>query len=558
LTNKEISAQFSTLAKLMDIHGENSKKAKSYTNAAFAIGKLPFEIEEAGIEALEGQFGIGQSIISNVLLIMDGEEIPELSGLLKTTPAGILELLKIRGIGPKKIGQLWKELDIQGPEDLLKACQANQLISLKGFATKTQSAIEEKVEFYFENKGTLLWSQAEQIMPSIEKMLSELCKERRYKILGDFYWQNETVSLFTVLISTKDSTSPDEQLDFLPKDDWEFLNLREGKWFHYKFKNSLSFQFVVVPEVEFEKQKFLESFSEEIQAELDLSGISKFDEEQQVFSELGIEFMPPYLRNSFSAFEKAQTGLPKIIELADIKGVIHNHSQWSDGVHTIEEMAQACIDRGYEYFVLSDHSKTSSYAGGLGEERIIEQQKEIDALNQKLKPFRIFKSIECDILGDGSLDYEDAVLASFDVVICSVHQNLSMKEDKAMSRLLAAIENPYTSILGHMTGRLLTSRQGYPLDHKKIIDACAANEVAIELNANPRRLDMDWRWIEYAMKKDVLISINPDAHRTEGIDDIRYGVLVAQKGMLSPTMNVSSFSLDEFEEWLMTQHEKRQ
>ena len=556
MTNKEISAQFSTLAKLLDIHGENSFKAKSYTNAAFAIGKLPFEIEEAGIEAVEGQFGIGKSIIESILRLLDGEELSELSKLLKNTPTGILELLNIRGIGPKKIGQLWRELSVESPEDLLKACQENQLISLKGFAAKTQSAIEEKIEFYFENKGHLLWSQAEQIMPSIEKMLSELCQDRKYKVLGDFYWQNETVASFSVLMSATNSTVTKNDFDFLPKEDWEFQH-QSDKIFHYRYRGSLGFQFRSVAEDDFEKEKFLYSFSEEIRNELDVSKIIAFDDEHKIFSELGMEYMPPYLRNNVNAFNQAQTGLPQIIELDDIKGVIHNHSQWSDGVHTIEEMAQACMDRGYEYFVLSDHSKTSSYAGGLSEERIVQQQKEIDVLNQKLKPFRIFKSIECDILGDGSLDYSDEVLASFDVVVCSVHQNLTMKEDKAMSRLLAAIENPYSSILGHMTGRLLTSRQGYPLDHKKIIDACAANEVAIEINANPRRLDMDWRWIDYAMKKDVLLSINPDAHRMEGIDDIRYGVLVAQKGMLSPAMNVSSFSLDEFEEWLMTQHEKR-
>jgi DNA polymerase (family 10) len=556
MTNKEISAQFSTLAKLLDIHGENSFKSKSYTNAAFAIGKLPFEIEEAGIEAVEGQFGIGKSIIESILRLLDGEELSELSKLLKNTPTGILELLNIRGIGPKKIGQLWRELSVESPEDLLKACQENQLISLKGFAAKTQSAIEEKIEFYFENKGHLLWSQAEQIMPSIEKMLSELCQDRKYKVLGDFYWQNETVASFSVLMSATNSTVTKNDFDFLPKEDWEFQH-QSDKIFHYRYRGSLGFQFRSVAEDDFEKEKFLYSFSEEIRNELDVSKIIAFDDEHKIFSELGMEYMPPYLRNNVNAFNQAQTGLPQIIELDDIKGVIHNHSQWSDGVHTIEEMAQACMDRGYEYFVLSDHSKTSSYAGGLSEERIVQQQKEIDVLNQKLKPFRIFKSIECDILGDGSLDYSDEVLASFDVVVCSVHQNLTMKEDKAMSRLLAAIENPYSSILGHMTGRLLTSRQGYPLDHKKIIDACAANEVAIEINANPRRLDMDWRWIDYAMKKDVLLSINPDAHRMEGIDDIRYGVLVAQKGMLSPAMNVSSFSLDEFEEWLMTQHEKR-
>jgi DNA polymerase (family 10) len=199
---------------------------------------------------------------------------------------------------------------------------------------------------------------------------------------------------------------------------------------------------------------------------------------------------------------------------------------------------------------MSDHSVSSFYANGLSIERIEKQQEEIDALNKKLAPFKIFKSIECDILNDGRLDYEEAVLATFDLVICSVHQNLKMTEEKAMQRILTAIENPFCHILGHPTGRLLLSRKGYPIDHLKIIEACVKNNVVIEINANPRRLDLDWRWIRYAVKQGVMLSINPDAHSIDGIDDIRYGVLSAQKGMMTAKDNLSSLSLHEFEMFL--------
>jgi DNA polymerase (family 10) len=239
-----------------------------------------------------------------------------------------------------------------------------------------------------------------------------------------------------------------------------------------------------------------------------------------------------------------------LITSGDIKGIIHSHSQWSDGVHTVEEMAKACIDKGYEYLVISDHSKSAAYANGLTEERIREQHRYIDELNEKLQPFRIFKSIECDILGDGALDYSDNVLSTFDLVIASVHSNLKMTEEKAMMRLMNAIRNPYTTILGHMTGRLLLSRPGYPVDHVTIINACVENKVVIELNAHPRRLDIDWRWIDYAIEKGVLISIDPDAHSVEGYNDCRYGVLAAQKGGLSKQQNLSSFTLKEFEDYL--------
>jgi DNA polymerase (family 10) len=213
-------------------------------------------------------------------------------------------------------------------------------------------------------------------------------------------------------------------------------------------------------------------------------------------------------------------------------------------------MAMGCMKNGFEWMVISDHSKSAFYANGLNEERIREQHAYIDELNRKLAPFKIFKSIECDILNDGNLDYTNQILSTFDLVITSVHSNLKMTEEKAMLRLLKAIENPYTTILGHMTGRLLLSRPGYPVDHRKIIDACAAHKVVIELNAHPRRLDIDWRWIDYALEQGVLISIDPDAHSTEGFADVKYGVLVAQKAGLTMEKNLTSLSLSQMEGWL--------
>jgi DNA polymerase (family 10) len=256
--------------------------------------------------------------------------------------------------------------------------------------------------------------------------------------------------------------------------------------------------------------------------------------------------------------ERAAThSLPNVIEVKDIRGIIHTHSDWSDGGDTIQAMAEGAIARGLEYLVISDHSQSAFYAKGLYPDRIKAQHKLIDELNEKYKPFKIFKSIESDILNDGSLDYPDNVLATFDLVITSVHANLKMNQEKAMSRLLKAISNPYTTILGHMTGRLLLSRNGYPVDHLQIIEACAEHNVVIELNAHSRRLDMDWRNIPDAIDKGVLISIDPDAHAVDAFSDIKYGVLVAQKGGLTATQNLSSFTLDQFESFLETQKSKR-
>jgi DNA polymerase (family X) len=259
----------------------------------------------------------------------------------------------------------------------------------------------------------------------------------------------------------------------------------------------------------------------------------------------------PALREKETILAKAASGpLPELIKPTDIKGIIHCHSTWSDGSDSLEDMANAAIKQGYEYLVISDHSKSAFYANGLQEDRIIQQHVMIDELNKKLAPFKIFKSIESDILNDGSLDYPDPVLQRFDLVIASVHSNLKMPIEKAMSRLLAAIRNPYTTILGHLSGRLLLSRPGYPLDYPAIIGACAENKVVIELNAHPRRLDLDWRWIDMAIEKNVLISIDPDSHAADAYGDCRYGVLAAQKAGLTAKHNLSSYSLTEFETFL--------
>jgi DNA polymerase (family 10) len=286
--------------------------------------------------------------------------------------------------------------------------------------------------------------------------------------------------------------------------------------------------------------------------------LQHYHSEEEIFSLNEMNFIPSYQREFSSIIALAKSKkLKPVIQLSDIKGIIHSHSNWSDGAESLEAMAVAAKTKGLEYLVISDHSQTAFYANGLREDRIRAQHHQINELNKQLAPFRIFKSIESDILNDGNLDYDDEVLASFDIIIASIHSNLKMTEEKAMTRLLNAIENPFTSILGHMTGRLLLSRNGYPVNHERIIDACVANDVVIELNAHPRRLDIDWRWIQYATEKGVLISINPDAHSIEGYDDCHFGVLVAQKAGLTKFQNLSSYSRADFESFLAEQHQKR-
>jgi DNA polymerase (family 10) len=277
----------------------------------------------------------------------------------------------------------------------------------------------------------------------------------------------------------------------------------------------------------------------------------QYPDEAEIFQTAGIRFLIPEMRNGTNELQWLKNyANDKPIDTPDIKGIIHAHSTWSDGIHSIEEIALYCMQSGWEYLIISDHSASAFYAQGLKTDRVIAQHKEIDALNHKLAPFKIFKSIESDILIDGSLDYPDEILERFDCIIASVHSTLNMDLDKATNRLLRAIENPFTTILGHPTGRLLLSRSGYPIDTKKIIDACARNKVVIELNANPWRLDIDWSWIYEAMDRGVQIAINPDAHSVAGIHDIHYGTLAARKGGLIKKFLFNNLNVNEMTAYL--------
>ena len=276
-----------------------------------------------------------------------------------------------------------------------------------------------------------------------------------------------------------------------------------------------------------------------------------FSSEQEVYETLGQPFITPELREGmFEARILRGGAMPELIRDEHLKGIIHNHSNYSDGRNTLKEMAKGCRELGMEYLGISDHSQTAVYANGLTPERVLEQHKEIDKLNAEMAPFKIFKGIESDILDDGSLDYEDSILEKFDFVVASVHAQMNMNEEKATKRLIKAIENPYTTIMGHLTGRLILKRDGFPVNHKKIIEACAANQVVIEINAHPMRLDLDWRWVYEAQEKGVMISINPDAHAVSQYPLMYYGVGIGRKGGLRKEMTLNSMGVKEIEKYL--------
>jgi len=552
MDNYAIADNFSLLAKIMDIHGENSFKTKTYAIAAFNIEKLPGQLKDTNRDKLFGIKGIGESVGKKIIEMLDTGELKLLKEYLEKTPTGVVEMLNIKGIGPKKINIIWKEMEIESIGELLYACDENRLTRFKGFGEKTQKNVQDAINFYLQHQESFLYAQVNAVYPQIKMYLEKIFLLGKVRVTGAFRRQELIINELEFVIQEKNEfIKPKFQTAQPP----ELLEENEDSLL-YKLKNGLKLRLYTGID-NITQRQFLTTGSKEFTDTFQKTFPTiKYDaiesaEDEIVFKEAKIQYIHPSLRESVSIIERAKKNkLPELIQSKDIRAIIHSHSNWSDGVNTIEEMANECIKRGYEYLVISDHSKSAFYANGLNEERIREQHLYIDTLNTKLKPFKIFKSIESDILSDGSLDYADKILASFDLVIASVHSNLKMIEEKAMVRLIKAIENPYTTILGHPTGRLLLSRNGYPIDHKKIIDACAANHVVIELNAHPRRLDVHWQWIDYAIEKGVLLSIDPDAHALDGLDDIQYGVLAAQKGGLSKQNNLSSFSLKQFEEWL--------
>ncbi|HEU5054213.1 MAG TPA: helix-hairpin-helix domain-containing protein [Hanamia sp.] len=552
MSNKEIAGQFSLLSKLMDIHGESGFKSKIYSIASYKISQLTVDLQTLSFEKISQINGIGDAIAKKIIEIISTGKMKNLEELIIQTPAGIFEMLKIKGLGPKKISVIWKEMGIENIGELLYACNENRLLLYPGFGKKTQENVIESIEFYLSQQGSYLYAQVELLATELLVYFKKLFSNEEIKITGDFVRQVETVDVLEYVIALPSKIISDK-LDSLQ----EFEQIeKQDQSISYQYNQGIRIKIYCTSNDDLIKTTFETTGAPEFVSEF----LNHFKElnfkeaqtEEDIFKMANIQYVPAFLRESKYMLKVAeQFKIPEVIQAKDIKGIIHCHSKWSDGINSIEELANACIKSGKEYLVISDHSKSANYANGLTEERLKEQHALIDVLNKKLAPFKIYKSIESDILNDGSLDYSHNVLSTFDLVIGSVHSNLKMSQEKATARLLKAIENPFTTILGHMTGRLLLSRKGFPVNDKKIIDACAANNVVIEINAHPRRLDMRWQWIDYALSRNVLLSIDPDAHSIGEFENIKYGVFVAQKAMVTPRNNLSSFSRDEFEKFIV-------
>lgn len=546
MTTEEIADSLDLTAKLMELHEENPFKVKAVANGAYKLSKTRIELAGKTQEEISQIEGIGKGIAAKICELLEKGTTEELEALRSKTPAGVIEIMNIKGLGPKKVRQLWHELQIESVGELLYACNENRLIDLKGFGAKTQESVKNSIEFALNNTGKLHYANAEKIALNLLNSLKKVKGVfEEVSFTGELRRRNDIITKIELLCSTADLERARTGLGNAGYIEDESI---ENTFVSH---NSACPIVIYLCEAEnFYRELFLTTGSSDfIQDFLEVE-IESPESEEAIFENLNLQYIEPELRESPNIIALAEgNNIPKLIEFTDLKGILHNHTTYSDGIHSLEEMAQHCKHLGFEYLGICDHSQSAFYADGLKPETVLLQQKEIDKLNTQLAPFKIFKGIESDILNDGSLDYTEDILKTFDFVVASVHSNLKMTPEKANERLIKAIENPYTTILGHPTGRLLLARPGYPIDHKKIIDACAANGVIIELNAHPYRLDIDWSWIPYCLEKGVKISINPDAHQKEGYNDMQYGIYSARKGMLDKLNCFNSMTLSEIEKY---------
>ena len=551
---------------LMELHDENSFKIRNYQSALNNIDRNDISIIDKSVEQLQAEAGMGKSIAEFVFALVTTGTHPYLEDLLAKTPSGILEILEIKGLGPKKVKALWEDLNITSTHELLEACQSGQVAKAKGFGEKTQESILQSLQFREANQGKWLYADIEELVTALGDQIKGLNGVTEVVTVGEFARKSEIIETVEWLIATENQRETLSKLSGLKNLEQDQKSSSPFKWKGKMIEPEVNMLIHFAKPSHFVEEKIVRTGTKAhllylVEGEKTLVDVLRenapYISEIEFFEKAGLPWIPEELREGYIEFDLAKQGkIPQLLEDKDLKGILHNHSTYSDGKHTLRQMAEYCKELGYQYLGISDHSRTAFYAGGLEIEKVQKQHQEIDQLNKELAPFIIFKGIESDILTDGSLDYPNEVLASFDFIVSSIHSNLGMDRKKATTRLLNAVMNPYTTILGHPTGRLLLRREGYPIDHKAIIDACAVHNVVIEINANPWRLDLDWRWVDYAMDKGVKLSINPDAHEMEGYADMKYGVIAGRKGGLTKDMTFNAMSADEIGKYFQDRKSK--
>lgn len=571
----DIADVLNEIATLLELKGENPFKIRAYQNGARKLESLDEDLGEL-IEAnqLKDVAGFGDALVQKITELHQTGKLEFYEKLKDSVAPGLVSMLEIPGLGAKKIKILNKELGIASIDELKNACETGKVAGLKGFGRKTEekllSGIENREAY---GKRHLWWDAFEVAQPILEglKSLKEVVEASH---AGSLRRKRETVGDLDFLVA---SENPKPIMDwFVAQEGVKEVSAHGETKSSVRFENGLQADLRVVPPKQFPfalhhftgskdhnvamRQRALArglSLSEwglKPVDDEDFSNSKKAKSEKDLFALLDLEYIPPELREGAGEIEVAEKGsVPKLLDATSLKGVFHNHTTASDGRCSLEEMTEAAQERGWEYWGVADHSKASFQANGLNDERVLKQVEEVATLNESghFKAY-VFSGIECDVLADGELDLEESTLMKLDYVVASVHSSMTQTEEEMTKRILRAIEHPATTMLGHLTGRLLLRREGYRVDVSKIVDAAIANSVIVELNANPRRLDMDWRFWRKAAEKGLLTSINPDAHRAEHFDFVSAGVNIARKGWLGEANVFNTRSLAEVKKYFAT------
>lgn len=527
------------------LRGGNPYRAKAYSRAADSLAALAVPLDVLVAEDRLTEIpGVGDAIADIITKIHEMGSHPSLEKLRKEIPAGVLEMLAVPGLRPEKVLRLYKDLGIGSLSDLEAAAKDDRIKKAKGLGAALQTKILQNLAIAKSGEGRLHLHRAAALLAqakdSIRKSRPEL---KRVTIAGDFRRGCELVGDLAIVA---EAAKPDKSST--PSADGLQIRVSDRK----HFGAALLFATGSAGHIE-----QLQALAAEKGLRLDADGLHKgrtliAGEEAEIYRALGLPFIDPELREGRGEIEAALKGkLPKLITDQDLRGILHCHTDASDGTETLETMAKATRKRGFEYFGVADHSKSAHYAGGLSVEEIAQQHREADRLNKRLgKDFRILKGIESDILADGSLDYDDDVLERFDFVVASIHGRFKLDRKAQTQRLLRAISDPHTTIIGHMTGRQLQRRPGYEIDVEKVLRACAKHDVVVEINAHPWRLDLDWRWHQAALDFGCMLSINPDAHSIPELDHMHWGVEMARKGGVPADRVLNAMTIAEITRYL--------
>lgn len=552
---------------LLELKGENPFKSRAYYNGARTIENLEEDLELLVKEdRLKEVKGIGLALNEKISELVLTGKLEYYDELKASVPEGLMDMLRIPGLGPKKLKVLYEKLNITSVAELEYACKENRLIELKGFGVKSQDNILKGIEYIKRFQDQYRFSEAIAIAHDLLEELSECPAVEQVSLAGSIRRGKEIVKDIDLVAASNDKqevTKYFSQIEGVA----DVIALGDTKA-SIKLEHGINADLRVVAPEEFpyalhhftgskEHNTAMRQRAKTIGLKINEYGLFRGEElikcnsEEEFFRQLNLDYIPPELRENLGEIEAAEAGkLPKLITYDDIKGAFHIHTNYSDGSNTIEEMVKACISLGYEYVGITDHSQSAFYAGGLKIDEIKKQQEEIEKLREKYPEIDILSGIESDIKPDGSLDYQDDILEKFDFVIASVHSNLRMDKEKATQRLLRAMEHPSTTMLGHLTGRILLGREGYPLDMDEILNAAVKHNVVIEINASPARLDMDWRYLKKAKELGVLFSINTDAHRIEELHDVYFGIAIARKGWLEKEDVLNTKSREEIRKFL--------